>query len=107
MIIFIGRDAKYQLKKGTPIFYLCLVGTNPWTGIPWDALSFFDVFSEMEFEGVPGITFLSVHDLRIYYEKQTGRNGRHKTVYELAVFFIRENPDALYFVDEVPFIKNG
>ena len=76
-------------------------------GRPRKALSFFDVFSEMEFEEFDGIVFLSVQDLLKYYQDQTGRKGDDLNGYQLVVFFMEKNPDALYFIDEVPLIPNG
>ena len=61
----------------------------------------------MELEDIDGITFLSVQDLLKYYQEQTGRKGKRKTVYQLVLFFMKKNPDALYFVDEVPIIRIG
>ena len=83
-------------------------------GCPRRALSFFDVFSEMEFEEIRGINFLSVQDLFHFYEDQKGHGkygmgeyGYNPTGYELVLFFMKKNPDALYFVDEVPLIINS
>ena len=105
-----GRDAKYLITANMPIYFISLVGTDAGDkdgkGIPRKALSFFDVFSEMEIEDIDGITFLSVQDLLKFYQEETGRNEKSKNAYELVLFFIKRNPDALYFVDEVPLIKN-
>ena len=76
-------------------------------GRPRKALSFFDVFSEMEFEDIDGIIFLSVQDLLKYYQDQTGREGDDLNGYQLVIFFMQKNPDALYFVDEVPLLPTG
>ena len=96
---------------------ISLVGTNAGDiaypgggegkGYPRKALSFFDIFSEMEFEEIDGVTFLSVHDLLQFYQEQTGKTGEDMDGYQLVIFFMKANPDALYFIDEVPLIKNG
>ena len=85
------------------------MNTEPLTGNghPRKALSFFDVFSEMEFEEFDGIIFLSVQDLLKYYQDQTGRAGDDLNGYQLVVFFMSLNSDALFFVDEVPLLPNG
>ena len=94
-----------------PIYFISLVGTDAGDfdgkGLPRKALSFFDIFSEMELEDIGGITFLSVQDLLKYYQEQTGRKGKRKTAYQLVLFYMKRNPDALYFVDELPLIKAG
>ena len=68
----------------------------------------------MEFEEIRGINFLSVQDLFHFYEDQKGHGkygmgeyGYNPTGYELVLFFMKKNPDALYFVDEVPLIINS
>ena len=61
----------------------------------------------MGLEDIDGITFFSVQDLLKYYQEQTGRKGKRKTAYQLVLFFMKKNPDALYFVDEVPLIRIG
>ena len=68
----------------------------------------------MEFEEIGGINFLSVQDLIHFYEDRKGHGkhgmgeyGYNPTGYELVLFFMKKNPDALYFVDEVPLIINS
>ena len=106
----IGQNVKPTLTDGTPIFFISLVGTDAsdynGKGFPRQALSFFDVFSEMEFEKVGGVTFLSVQDLLKFYQNETGRDGKDKNVYQLVLFFMTKNQNGLYFVDEVPLLKN-
>ena len=74
----LGRDAVYQINGWKPIYFISMVGTDAsdrnGKGVPREALSFFDIFSEMEFEDVDGITFLSIQDLLKFYHKQTKRN---------------------------------
>ena len=89
-----------------PIYFISLVGTDD-NGFPRKALSFFDIFSVMEFDWIEAITFLSVQNLLKYYQDQTGRAGDNITAYELVIFFMKKNPDALYFIDEVPLIKSN
>ena len=120
--LVLGRDAKYQITGYKLIYFLSLVGMNTdpdpisarfkpnyisGIGRPRKALSFFDVYSEMEFEDIDGIIFLSVQDLLKYYQDQTGREGDDLNGYQLVVFFMQKNPDALYFVDEVPLLPTG
>ena len=88
------------------IYFISLVGTNLSNGLPRSALSFFDVFSEMELEEIDGIQFFSVQDLLKWYQEQTGRSGKGLTAYQLVLFFMKKHPDGLYFVDEVPFLEN-
>ena len=60
----------------------------------------------MEFEKVGGVTFLSVQDLLKFYQNETGRDGKDKNAYQLLLFFMTKNQNGLYFVDEVPLLKN-
>ena len=61
----------------------------------------------MELEDIDGITFLSAQDLLKYYQDQTEEKGKYMTAYQLVLFFMDKNPDALYFIDEVPLIKGN
>ena len=107
----IGRDAKYEIIGSKPIYFISLVGTDASDAkgkcLPRKALSFFDVFSEMELEDIDGITFLSAQDLLKYYQDQTGEKGKYMTAYQLVLFFMDKNPVALYFLDEVSLIKGN
>lgn len=94
------RDAKYKITRWTPVYFISLVATDAGdfrkgqygAGHPRKALSFFDIFSEMEFDNVSGITFLSAQDLLKFYQDQTGQSGNNLNVYQLVVFFIKKNP---------------
>ena len=107
----LGRDAVYKISGWKPIYFISLVGTDAsdqlGKGYPRKALSFFDIFSEMEFEEIDGITFLSVQDLLEYYQEQTGKDGEDMDGYQLVIFFMQQNINALYFIDEVPLIRIG
>ena len=93
------------------IYVICLVGSdandNNSKGLPRDAISIFDVKSEMEFEGIENIVYLSVHDLLHYYQEQTGKDGKRLNVFQLALFFMERHPHGHFMLDEVPLIKNG
>ena len=94
-----------------PIYFISLVGSDAGDrrgkGLPRKALSFFDVKSEMEFHGFERIIFISAQDLLEFYQEKTGKDGQNLNVYQLTVFFMERNPDALYMIDEVPLIKSG
>ena len=104
-----NNDESVKLKK--PVYFLSLVGSDAsdihGKGVPRKALSFFDIRSEMEFEGYDRIYFLSAQDLLNYYQKQTGMSGEHLNVYQLSIFFIERNPDGIYILDEVPLIQGN
>ena len=61
----------------------------------------------MELEEIDGISFLSVQDLLKFYQVQTGNKGKNINVYQLVLFFMKQNPDGLYFIDEVPLIQGN
>ena len=91
-----------------PIYFISLVGSDSYgEGLPRKALSLFDVKSEMEFHGFERIVFISAQDLLEFYQEETGNDGRKLNVYQLTIFFMERNPDALYMIDEVPLIKSG
>ena len=94
-----------------PIYFISLVGSDAGDkygkGLPRRALSFFDVKSEMEFHGFERIIFISAQDLLEFYQEETGKDGRNLNVYQLTIFFMERNPNALYMIDEVPLIKSG
>ena len=94
-----------------PIYFISLVGSDAGDshgqGLPRKVPSFFDVKSEMEFEKFERIVFISAQDLLEFYQEETGKDGRNLNVYQLTIFFMERNPNALYMIDEVPFIKCG
>ena len=58
----------------------------------------------MKFQNYP----FYYHSLLLRLDKdQKGRKGDELNGYQLVVFFMEKNPDALYFIDEVPLIPNG
>ena len=93
------------------IYFISLVGTDSndrrGKGIPRKAISIFDVKSEMEFEDISGIIFLSAQDLLEYYNQITGKDGSHLNIYQLVIFFIERHRDDRFMLDEVPLIKDG
>ena len=82
-------------------------GDSNGEGLPRKALSFFNVKSEMEFQKFERIIFLSAQDLLEFYQEETGKDGRKLNVYQLTIFFMERNLDALYMIDEVPLIKSS
>ena len=106
-----GLHRSLTRKDRLMIYFISLVGSDAGDiqgkGLPRKALSFFDVKSEMEFEDFDSIRFLSVQDLLNFYEKETGKSGTHLNCYQLSIFFIQRNLDALYLLDEVPFMTSG
>ena len=93
------------------IYFISLVGTDAndkrGKGFPRKAVSIFDVKSEMEFEDIKGIIFLSAQDLLEYYNEITGKDGSHLNIYQLVIFFIERHLDDRFMLDEVPLIKDG
>ena len=93
------------------VYYICLVGSDAndkhGKGLPRQAISIFDVKTEMEFDGIAGIKFLSLQDLLHYYQNTTGKDGRHLNVYQLAIFFIERHPGGHFMLEEVPLLKDG
>ena len=61
----------------------------------------------MEFDGHDNIIYVSVKDLLEFYKEETGNDGSHLNVYQLAIFFLERHPNDLFMVDEVPLIKDG
>ena len=108
--MIIGPNTCFFIDKERPIYYISLVGTDAGDlygkGLPRKAMSFFDIFTELEFEEITGITFLSVQDLLLFYQQTTGKKGEEMNVYKLVLFFMKTNSDGLYFLDEVPLIQS-
>ena len=110
----VGKNVRSQdlvLMKGRIIYLLSLVGSDATDirgkGVPRRARSIFDVKTEMEFEDIDGIIFLSAQDLLKFYEDTTGKSGRHLNVYQLTLFFMDRHRDGIYLMDEVPLLKDG
>ena len=76
-------------------------------GVPRETFSIFDIKTELEFDEYDRITFLSVQDLLAYYEKVTGKSGRHLNAYQLTLFYMVRNTYYRYMFDEVPLLKFG
>ena len=93
------------------IYFISLVGTDAndrrGKGIPRKVVSIFDVKSEIEFEDINGVIFLSAQDLLEYYNEVTGKDGSHLNIYQLIIFFIERHRDDRFMLDEVPLIKDG
>ena len=89
------------------IYFISLIGSDAGDtigkGIPRKAFYIFDVKSEMEFKKY-GIVFLSCQDLLKFYQDKTGTDGEGINVYDLVKFYIKNNPNGYYFLDEVPLI---
>ena len=109
------NDSSKQGQPNTlipqPIYFISLVGSDAGDrrgkGLPRKALSFFDVKSEMEFHEFERIIFISAQDLLEFYQEKTGKDGRKLNVYQLTIFFMERNTDALFMIDEVPLVKSG
>ena len=105
-------DTRSNGDEITPVYFISLLGSDAsgekvkggGKGLPTKAFYIFDVKSEMELEQHQ-VRFLSCQDLLEYYEVETGKNGESMNVYQLVIFFIKMNPNAYYFLDEVPFLK--
>ena len=112
------QNDSHQAKQGQPntlipqpIYFISLVGSDAGDsngkGLPRKALSLFDVKSEIEFHEFERIIFISAQDLLEFYQEETGKDGRNLNVYQLTIFFMERNPNALYMIDEVPLMKSG
>ena len=100
--------------KADPVFYISLVGVDHWGKVEEDEHIFDILTKDYDFIDTD-VKVLSAQDLLKFYNSTSGRVNKFKQwlgienrgyksrkIYNLVQFFIENNPDGHFIIDECP-----
>ena len=90
--------------KPRPVYFISLVGVDRKGNVD-DHEHIFDLYTKLyDFDGAD-VEVLSAQDLLSFYQQNKG--NKKTKIYSLVEFFVQNNPDGHFILDECPFLADG